>query len=252
MSDGRDLICTFDGTFDGFLSVVYYTVKNRVRPIEVYEKGAVQLMLDTEELFIPTDSSNADLVRRSVCDYMGYDGFKRAYYAFLCSEKHSATASYKYLLYGLKYGKKTFNYMSVPDINIAYKLEKKVNHEADRMKGFLRFSVMEGGVEYATMEPKNDILALIMPHFADRLKSIPFVIHDVKRNKAGVYAKGSWFITDADGLTPPEIDKDEKMYRELWRSFYKAISIKERKNEKLQRQMMPKMYRKHMTEHNTF
>lgn len=251
MSDGRALILTFDSTFDGFLSAVHYAVKNRVRPIKICAEGDVQTQLDTDIMFIPTDNSNAELVRRTLFDTVGYNGFKRAYYAFLCSEEDSATASYLYLLYAFKYGKNTPNYLSVPDILRAYKLEHKVMNEADRMKGFLRFAVMDGGVEYAPMEPEHDILALLMPHFADRLKNIPFVIHDLYRQKAGVYARGKWFITSAEGLVPPKISAEEETFRRLWKNFYSAISIPERKNEKLQTQLMPKKYRGHMTEHNS-
>ena len=108
---------------------------------------------------------------------------------------------------------------------------------------------MENGVEYARIEPDNDILVLLMPHFADRLKTIPFIIHDVSRKKAGVYLKGSWFITDAEDLTVPDVVEDEMEYRELWKAFYNSICIKERRNLKLQTQMMPKKYRHNMTEH---
>ncbi len=249
MFDRRNLICTFDSTFDGFLTVVHYTITNRVRPIAICADGKAQLLLDCDIVYIPTDTGHADLVRRSLCDTIGYDGFKRAHYAFLAADTDNLMTSYMYILYAFKYGKKLYNYRSVPDINRAYQLEHKVSHEADRMKGFLRFSVMEGGVQYAPMEPQNDILALLMPHFADRLKSIPFVIHDLLRRKVGICSRGTWFITDATDLTPPPISPDEKMYRELWKEFYTAISIKERKNEKLQTQLMPKKYRKHMTEH---
>lgn len=244
-----DVIYTFDSTFDGFLSVVYHTVKNRVRPVNILPEGKVQTMLDTGVQHIPSDVRHSALVRHTLCESVGYDGFKRAYYAYLSAEKDAIMVSYTYILYALKYGKKTANYMSAPDIFRAYQLERKVSYEADRMKGFLRFAVMEGGVEYAPMEPEGDILALLMPHFADRLKNIPFVIHDVPRQKAGVCAKGTWFITDAHDITPPQLSADEETYRHLWKSFYNAISIPERKNEKLQTQMMPKKYRRYMTEH---
>ncbi len=248
MSYGRNLICTFDGTFDGFLSVVYYAVKNRVRPVKVCKEEDVQLELDTDIIFVPTMNQHAECVRNRSMEIMGYDGFKRAYTVFLNACEDSSTISYLYLLYGFKYGKNTHHYMSVPDINRAYKLEGQVVREVDRMKGFLRFSVMDGGVEYAPMEPENDILALLMPHFADRLKTIPFVIHDLLRQKAGVYAKGRWIIVDAKGLVVPKVSQDEKKYRQLWKSFYDAICIRERENKKLQTQMMPKKYRKHITE----
>ncbi len=245
-----DLILTFDKSFDGFLSAVHYAVKNRVRPLKICHEDDVQTMLDCTIIHIPTDNANADVVRRTLLDSCDYDTFKRAYYAFLSSEEDSATISYTYILYALKYKNKTPNYMSNVDIFKAYQSARKVSREADRMKGFLRFAVMEGGVQYAPMEPENDILSLLMPHFADRIKHIPFVIHDLLRQKAGVYANGRWFITDASDLTPPELSADEKTYQRLWKCFYSSISIRERKNERLQTQMMPKKYRKHMTEHN--
>lgn len=244
----NNLILTFDSTFDGFLTVVHYTVKNRVRPVAICSEDSVQTMLQSTIMHIPTSMENADTVRRTLCDKAGYDNFKRAYYAFLSSHENSAMISYTYILYALKHGKNTSSYMSLPEIFNAYKLEKRVVYETDRMKGFLRFAVMEGGVEYAPMEPENDILALLMPHFADRLKNTPFVIHDLLRQKAGVCARGTWFITDAADLIPPELSADEETYRKLWKNFYSAISIPERKNERLQTQMMPKKYRKHMTE----
>lgn len=244
-----NLILTFDSTFDGFLSAVHYAVKNRVRPVNICKETDVQTMLDCSIQFVPASNQNSELVRRTLCDTIGYEGFKRAYYAFLSSSEDNIMASYTYILYALKYGKRTSDYMSVPDIFRAYQLEKKVSYEADRMKGFLRFAVMEGGVEYAPMEPENDILVLLMPHFADRLKNIPFVIHDLLRQKAGVCSRGTWFVTDAEGLTPPALSAEEETYRKLWKNFYSAISIRERKNERLQTQLMPKKYRRHMTEH---
>lgn len=244
----RDLICTFDGTFDGFLSVIYYVVKNRVRPILVCPNDSAQLDLTARVINIPTDSYNADKVRLAICDKMGFDGFKRTYYAFLNSSPSSPTIVYKYLMYALKYGKKTSSYLSEPDIFAAYSLSRAVTREVDRVEGFIRFSVMEGGVEYAPFEPVHDILAVITPHFVDRLKHIPFVIHDLKREKAAVYTTKEWFISDAKDVTLPSLSSDEKQFRALWHEFYSSITIKERKNERLQTQMLPKMYRKHMTE----
>lgn len=249
MSDGSNLICTFDSTFDGFLTLVHYTVTNRVRPCAIYTDGNVQTSLGCEILHIPTDYSNADLVRRTLTHNASFGIFKRAQLAFLASCDDSLMTTYTYILYALKHGKKLSDYRSLPAVNRAFALEYKVLHEADRMKGFLRFSVMEGGVQYAPMEPENDILVLLMPHFADRLKSIPFVIHDLLRHKVGVCKMGTWFISDATDLIPPPLSPEEKSYRELWKRFYGAVSIRERKNERLQTQMMPKKYRRHMTEH---
>ena len=48
----------------------------------------------------------------------------------------------------------------------------------------------------------------------------------------------------------PEIEwSDEEMeYSELWKTFHKSISIKERENKKLQQSNLPKYYWKHLVE----
>ena len=106
-----NLILTFDSTFDGFLSAVYYAVKNRVRPIMICTEDNVQTMLDCSVIDIKTDIRHSELVRRTLCDSAGYDCLKRAYYTFLSSAEDAVMASYTYILYALKYGKKTANYM---------------------------------------------------------------------------------------------------------------------------------------------
>ncbi|MEG1200053.1 MAG: DUF4130 domain-containing protein [Algoriella sp.] len=40
------------------------------------------------------------------------------------------------------------------------------------------------------------------------------------------------------------------MYQELWKSYFKSTTITERKNSKLQIQMMPKRFWKNLTEYN--
>ena len=46
-----------------------------------------------------------------------------------------------------------------------------------------------------------------------------------------------------------QIDIDDD-YEELWKVFFDAIAIEERRNEKCQMNHVPKWYRKHMNEFN--
>ncbi|MEN6596618.1 MAG: DUF4130 domain-containing protein [Proteiniphilum sp.] len=41
---------------------------------------------------------------------------------------------------------------------------------------------------------------------------------------------------------------DEEMFQELWKGYFKAMTIKERINPRLQRQHMPKRFWKYLTE----
>jgi len=49
-------------------------------------------------------------------------------------------------------------------------------------------------------------------------------------------------------LTDEMMAADEKRFQEMWKSYHKAITIKERINPKLQKQFMPRRYWKYLTE----
>lgn len=42
--------------------------------------------------------------------------------------------------------------------------------------------------------------------------------------------------------------EDEKLFQDLWKRYFKALSIKERYNPRLQRQHMPRRFWKYLTE----
>ena len=125
---------------------------------------------------------------------------------------------------------------------------KKVMSENHRLKGFIRFKETANGILYAPCSPDNDITELLCPHFVQRLSNVPFIIHDVKRNKAGV-SDGKRFkimTTETDAIL--NLSGDEKKWETLWKNYYRAVNIKERKNKKQQDNLMPVRYRKFLPE----
>jgi probable DNA metabolism protein len=63
------------------------------------------------------------------------------------------------------------------------------------------------------------------------------------------------FIKDKDNTSIQNIvnvqleySQNEQQFQKLWQTFFDSVTIKERKNLKLQRQMVPLKYRKDMTE----
>ena len=52
-----------------------------------------------------------------------------------------------------------------------------------------------------------------------------------------------------DGRLDEELmDKDERLFQQLWKTYFKAICIKERWNPRKHRQDMPVRYWKYLTE----
>ncbi len=109
------------------------------------------------------------------------------------------------------------------------------------------------------MEPEKNALPLAIDHFKDRFADQPWLIYDIKRAYGFYYdLKEVRQVTFEEGsreghlvtgmLDESLMDKDEKLFQQLWKTYFKAICIKERLNPRKHKQDMPVRYWKHMTE----
>lgn len=55
-------------------------------------------------------------------------------------------------------------------------------------------------------------------------------------------------LTQEEAKKLEELSEQQEEYVDLWKTFFDKIVIKERINKKLQTNMLPLRYRKHMTE----
>lgn len=240
----------YDGAFDGFLSSVFAAYSNREEPEEIALAGSLQEVFGREVRVIATDEAKARRVEAGIVRSMGSPCLQRIWTVFLSGEPDKATLLYRYVRRGFEIGRGIYNNISHGDVLPIEKMYRAVTHEAHLLTGFARFSHMEGGVFYAKITPKNSVVPLLMPHFADRLSVQPFVIYDSVHGLAGVYDLKSWYLVETDSLTVPPPDENELAYRRMWKNFYEAISIAERENPVCRRSHMPKRYWQNMTEHS--
>lgn len=100
------------------------------------------------------------------------------------------------------------------------------------------------------MAPENDILFLVSLHFEKRLKEEFWVIKDANRKILSIYDKKKFVIVKEEEFQLQNLkeSKEEKNIKILWKTFYKTIGIKERKNDRCRRNFMPKKYWKYITE----
>ena len=120
------------------------------------------------------------------------------------------------------------------------------------MLGFVRFRELYNGILCSIIEPKNNLVGLIAPHFADRLPNENWMIYDKGRSVAAIHKKGSnWGIIKSDKLQYDmflQLSEKEIEFENLWKGFCQSISIKERENLKLQRNNLPLRFQKDMVE----
>ena len=236
----------YDGSFDGLLTVIYMAYNDRESNMLRVNAKAEQLILALDDIHIITDFSKARRVEKSICDKLSYNFLNSIRTCFLSCDKNKDTVIIHTVYKALKYGEEILNSL---DEHAFYmnKLVKQVLNERHRYLGLLRFKEMKDGIMFSTIEPKNNILPILISHFKNRMK----------REKIAIFDKGRKMIVYYDGkkaeiffVESLEIEwSDEEIeYSELWKTFHKSISIKERENKKLQQSNIPKYYWKHLVE----
>ncbi len=250
MSNGPAVIYRYDGTFDGLLTAVFEAYAHPVEVKAITAREELQMGWGQEEIFLPTDAEKARRVEAGILKKIGSAALQRVEVCFWSGEEDKDTALYRYLRAGFDLGRRIYNSLTHPDVLAVEYLYRNITREEQRVQGFTRFSEMENGVYYASIAPKNSLVPLLMPHFADRFSIQPFLLHDTQHAMAGVYDGRGWYLVETDELEVPDVSTREHEFRQMWRQFYDAVAISQRRNHKLRQGMMPKWYWRNMTEFN--
>ena len=236
----------YDGSFDGLLTVIYMAYNDRESSMLRVNAKAKQLILALDDIHIITDFSKARRVEKSICDKLSYNFLNSIRTCFLSCDKNKDTVIIHTVYKALKYGEEILNSL---DEHAFYmnKLVKQVLNERHRYLGLLRFKEMKDGIMFSTIEPKNNILPILISHFKNRMKREKIAIFDKGRKMIVYYdgKKAEIFFVESLEI---EWSDEEIAYSELWKIFHKSISIKERENKKLQQSNIPKYYWKHLIE----
>ncbi|MDR1690158.1 MAG: TIGR03915 family putative DNA repair protein [Clostridiales bacterium] len=243
-----ELIVTFDGSFDGLLTVVYNRFYENLRPDFISKRGNVQQRLDSQITDIETDFDKSAKVYEGIASKISPGAIHTVYYASLKDDAEIYTKIYRYILLGFKVHGDINNYLKEDYVLGVLKAAKTVGREANFLREFIRFKETKDGILYGEISPESNCLGIVAHHFADRFLGLKWIIADKKRDISAV-SGGEGFILTDDIL--PDIgefaDKEENLIA-LWKMFHKTIANESRVNPKLQTQLLPKRYRKHMTE----
>ena len=236
----------YDGSFDGLLTVIYIAYKDRKNNALRITVKTEQLLLGLDDINVITDFSEAKRVEKAICDKLSQNFLNNIQICFLSSDKNKDIVIVHMVYKALKQGEEILNSL---DEHALYmnKLVKQVLNERHKYLGLLRFKEMKGGTMFSTIEPKNNVLPILIYHFKNRMKRERFAIYDKKRKMIAYYDTKKVEIFFVKSLEIEWSDEEIK-YSELWKTFHKSISIKERENKKLQQNNLPKYYWKHLVE----
>jgi probable DNA metabolism protein len=245
-------IYLYDGTFYGLLGLCLNLIKSGETPSDIVSEALEDKqegLFDTK-IFFETDMKLYEEMKAAIISKMGKTSFDGIAWAYLSENKRIEPDIFRYILFGFEKGRDADKHMTDDRFIPVYRAYRQVCMEAHRFKGFLRFEEIKPGIFYAGLEPDHNIIMMLASHFKRRLSGLNWIIHDKKRGTAVFYDTKTCALREAVSFELPDPSGSEADYSAMWASYFGAMGIKERKNYRLQRQLVPKKYRKHMTEFN--
>lgn len=248
---------TYDGSFEGFLTVVFDCYARKISPIDIGKEKAFQEKIFAQKEFIATCPAKADRVWKALQNKLHKRNKELPFLAFLSESPEIEIMLYRFIrrIFDTPFSVETdFGDSDVLELK---KLEKKVMREAMRILQFVRFQKTRDGIYFSGIEPQFDVLPFAIKHFTNRFADQQWLVYDIKRNY-GIYydlkttnevVLSEKSFNTTDGRIDENILQDgEKTYQALWKNYFDSINIDERKNLKLQRQHMPQRYWKFLPE----
>lgn len=250
------IVFRYDKTFEGLLTAVFDAYNRKTFPDKLLGNDEIEPLFVDECFTVITQEEKSSRVFHSLKKKMMSVTFNMLSYVWLSEVEKSDELLFRYI-------RKTFDSKESIELNFAdddvlqlRNLAKKVNTEKHRLIEFVRFQKAADDIFFAPVSPDHNCLPLVISHFTDRFADQKWIIYDTKRNYGYFYdlKTVTEMTLDSTHLFPEgKLDeelmaKDEKLFQELWKGYFKSMTIKERINPKLQRQLLPKRYWKYLTE----
>ena len=251
------LVFFYDRTFEGLLTAVFDAYNRKTFPDLILANGSIAPMFMEDSYTVLTQEDKATRVWAALEKKMNKQACNMLTHAWLSEEEGSENLLFRYIRKTIDSKMSIETNFGDDDVLQIHQLARKVSHEGHYLRMFVRFQKAADDIFFAPISPIYNALPLAIEHFADRFSDQKWVIYDLKR-KYGYYydLKTVVEITlegDANHLLTGKLDEnlmaeDEKFFQELWKGYFKSMTIKERINPKLHRQHMPKRFWKYLTE----
>ena len=257
------LTYTFDRTLDGLLCAVFDAFSLHQQPEALVGVGEPLPLFADEVHHVVTASDRAQRVWAGLERRLSQDAVRMVTVSYLSEEKELALPLFRFIC---KVFQQPADAPSIErnfaDSDVLYVRNtcRRVLHEQLRMKQFIRFQKAKDGTYLAVVSPDHNVLPLIIDHFQDRFGDQPWLIYDARRKYGFYYDRQTVtritfadvdalpFDKDSGQLSDELLQQDDKLFQQLWRTYFKAICIRERMNPKKQLSDMPRRYWKYMTE----
>lgn len=264
------LAYTCDPTLDGVLSAVFDAFALRQQPEVLMTRGG-QLPLFCDGVHaVETTGEKARRVWTGLERRLSKEALSVITISYQSEEPGLDTPLFNYLckVFRQPAGAPSIEHnFADPDVLHVRNTCRRVLHEQLRMKQFIRFQKAKDGTYLSVVAPDHDVLPLITAHFQDRFGTQPWLIYDARRHYGYYYTPAAEGVPEPVRITFEDeaavpfdlgsgrldndtLSSDDRLLQHLWRTYFKAICIRERLNPRKQAGDMPRRYWKYITEKN--
>ncbi len=249
------VVFRYDKTFEGLLTAVFDAYSRKTFPQKLLGEEEIEPLF-TEIHVVITDAEKSTRVWKGLEKKISKNSCNMITHVWQSEQPGSDELIFRYMCkcFNSKHSIET-NFADV-DVLEMQQLAKKVSREREHILQFVRFQKTADGIFFAPIAPIYNALPLAVEHFADRYADQKWIIYDMKRNYGYYYDLKT--VTEMsfdntghflDGkLDERLMAEDEKLFQELWKGYFKSMTIKERINPKLHRQHLPVRFWKYLTE----
>ena len=250
-------VFVYDKTFEGLLTAVFDAYSRRSFPDLLLAEGEPFPLFYDEAVTICTDYAKVDRVWKGLQKRLSAMALSVITVTWLSELPETDMLLFRYIRKAIDAPRTIELNFGDPDVLEVSKVWKKVTNERLRVIQFLRFQKAADGTFFAAVKPVYNVLPLTLPHLKDRFADQCWLLYDLKREYGYYYdlkeatevrfeEKEAHLLS---GLLGEELmDADEKLFQQMWKTYFKSIAIKERLNPKLHRQHMPARFWKYMPE----
>lgn len=253
------IIYQFDYTFEGLLTSVFEAYARRSFPDVLMSEGEPLPLFYDEVFTVITEKEKAMRVWRGLQKKLSPSAQSALVQCWLAEEVETPTLLFRYIRKAIDAARSIETDFADSDVLQFSRMWKRVDGERLRLLQFIRFQKAADGTFFAAIEPEKNALPLVVEHFKDRFADQRWLIYDIRRAygyyydlqevREVVFGEDSHEAHLVTGMLDESImDKDEILFQQLWKTYFKAICIKERMNPRKQKADMPVRYWKHLTE----
>lgn len=239
---GAMLSCIYDAWSSG---LGHQNIRLEFEPVD-------QLNLFDTYIHVDEDDSKVDSVISAINHRISPGFYHTIAYSAGAYESDILDTIYRVLILGFHFGPSVLDMYQYKDIARFLDISRRYGNEAHSFREFCRFSLVQGGLYMAHIEPKSHVLLPVAEYFADRMPSENWIIVDDVHRETVVHPRNEQYylrtLSEDEFAIIKDTDKNVDAFTSMWKTYFDTIAIKERANRRCQLSHFPEWKRKHVTE----